>query len=808
MGAVRAWARVDVRRWGSLAVLLLLVAVSAGAVLSAATAVHRGVTALGRLEERSLPATVQIPNFDARVDLTKVRTLPYVEAVAPVAGGGIGLLEDGHHGSTEQNSPVDATLFTDVARPVVLDGRLFDPESPDEAVVTPQWAEDMNRGVGDTATVRLPTPRQQATGTEDVPRGPVVTVRIVGIVLAPGFVDWPGAAGRFIPSPGLAATYRANWDTALTNPRCACQWASVGALVRLEHGAADIPELRSDLVQLYPGYSFNLVNLDEDAQVHQHDIVVQSWGLAIFGAAALLASVVLVGQAVARHVVGAADHLRTGQALGFTRSQLVIAAASGPVVAGALGAAIGAGGAVVASRWTPIGVARAVEPSPGVAVDVAILAPGILVAVALIALVAAATVVRSTGTRERTLSARRSRVAAWASRTGLPVPLQVGARLALEPGRARRSLPVTQTVAAVALAVAGTSAALVIDDGVQDALGHPERYGQTFQAVSFVGFGSTDFLDPDQVEAAVAPIDYVDGLALPRQKSAGADNDRVGVALFSYTSGDKPLPTVVLAGRMPEAANEVALAPAALRSLDADVGDPVTLEGDRGSSTLRIVGRVLTPATDNSRYDQGGWVTDAGYDRLFSGFDAHWVLVSTDSSAGSGPALDRRLTEDAAATLGAGWARTAAFDEMGTTGLTTEPLRQVRWFPTALGGLVVLLAVAALAHAGAAAIRRRAGDLANLRALGMTRAGVSLTVVAQGAVLAGTGLLVGLPVGAALGRTLWRAIADGVPLELVPPSLGVLWLVGPAAVAVAVVLAVVPAVRAARLPVADLLRAE
>ncbi|HWU23112.1 MAG TPA: hypothetical protein VN088_16360, partial [Nocardioides sp.] len=320
MSGVWALVRIDVRRrWGSLLVLALLVALSTGTVLAAATAAHRGATALGRLEAYSRPATVQVPNFDARVDVGVLATLPYVEAVARTSAGGIGLLDDGQQGSTEQNTPVDDVLFHGLERPVVVAGRLFDPAAPDEAVVTPAWARTMHRGVGDTAVVRLPTPREQATGKgNDVPQGPAVTVRIVGIVTTPAYLDWPGQPGWFIPSPGLAEHYRRNWDTSVTNPGCVCQWASVGAMVRLAHGADDIARLRTDLARLFPGHTFNVLNLDQQLQIHQHDVLVQSAGLLAFALAALVAAIVVLAQATGRHVSASRALLRTAAALGHT----------------------------------------------------------------------------------------------------------------------------------------------------------------------------------------------------------------------------------------------------------------------------------------------------------------------------------------------------------------------------------------------------------------------------------------------------------------------------------------------------------
>ena len=75
--------------------------------------------------------------------------------------------------------------------------------------------------------------------------------------------------------------------------------------------------------------------------------------------------------------------------------------------------------------------------------------------------------------------------------------------------------------------------------------------------------------------------------------------------------------------------------------------------------------------------------------------------------------------------------------------------------------------------------------------------------------LAATGLLFGLPLGVALGRVVWRVAAQAVPLEYIaPPMLTGLLLLIPAAVLLVNLIAVLPAVRAARVRPADVLRTE
>jgi ABC-type antimicrobial peptide transport system permease subunit len=162
--------------------------------------------------------------------------------------------------------------------------------------------------------------------------------------------------------------------------------------------------------------------------------------------------------------------------------------------------------------------------------------------------------------------------------------------------------------------------------------------------------------------------------------------------------------------------------------------------------------------------------------------------------------------------------RRVAATVTGTEGAEVTPaippsvvveLRQVRTLPLALGAFLALLAVAAVGHALATAVRRRRVDVAVLRALGMTRWQSRGVVVTQASVLAGVGLAFGIPLGVALGRTVWRVVADYTPLQYVPPlALWALLLVGPVALLVANSLAVWPGHQAARLRIGHVLRAE
>ena len=133
----------------------------------------------------------------------------------------------------------------------------------------------------------------------------------------------------------------------------------------------------------------------------------------------------------------------------------------------------------------------------------------------------------------------------------------------------------------------------------------------------------------------------------------------------------------------------------------------------------------------------------------------------------------------------------------------------MRGLPTLLAGFLALLAIAALGHVLATSVRRRRHEFAVLRALGVTRRGVRLILSAQGTAIGLAGILLGIPLGLAIGRMGWQAVADQVPLLYVSPfGLLALAAVIPVVVVVANLLAVWPGRRASRVHPAEVLRAE
>jgi ABC-type antimicrobial peptide transport system permease subunit len=138
-----------------------------------------------------------------------------------------------------------------------------------------------------------------------------------------------------------------------------------------------------------------------------------------------------------------------------------------------------------------------------------------------------------------------------------------------------------------------------------------------------------------------------------------------------------------------------------------------------------------------------------------------------------------------------------------------QSVKDMAVLPLALSAFLALLAVGAVGHALSIAVRRRRHELAVLRALGMTRRQSRMVVATQASVLAAIGLVFGVPLGLALGRTIWRVVASSAPLAYHPPlAVWALLLIGPVALLAANILAAWPGQHAARLRAGQVLRTE
>lgn len=805
------WLRLEARqRWGSLLVLALLVALAAGTVLTAVAGARRGQTAYDRLLSRTLPATVGVLANQPGFDWAKVEALPEVTATGLfVVYSGAAVYPGPQAGSGAQDlgfPPANAGLMSAVERPVVLQGRRADPARVDEVMATAHYMSAHHLRVGDQLTVHLSSPAQAAAGFDastGEPLGPRLTVHIVGVIRSPFFMDQPGDSGGVEATYGFFQRYR----RFIIGSNRAVTASYVNALIRLKGGEQEIPAFRADLARVTGRSDIDVL----DDAVWIGEPVRKATGyeaacLFAFGLAALLAALFLVGQAVARYASGGAADLRVLKAVGLTRRRAAACAAIAPGLAALAGGGIGVAAAIVASRWTPIGIASLAEPNPGFSADWPVLGTGWAMAVLLVAGGSAVLTRSALTTGKLRATPRGSAVARGAAGAGLPVATVVGARFALERGHGRSAVPVLPAIMGAVAGVLGVLAAFTFSAGVSDAIANPARFGITWQLDTFFGADGQDFGPAAPVERATAASPLVAGYLDVR--IGGAQAKGVSIESFTYAPVDgKRVPVVLTSGGMPHGPDQITLAPTTARELGARVGSVLRLTGGPRMRTMRVSGIGFVPAGPHNSYDQGAWLTPGGFDRLFSGahfaFKFHAALVALKPGVATGTAA-RALTTTAAAIKGG-----AAFPFTPAQGGPVQQLKDLEVLPVALGGFLALLAAGAVSYALTTTVRRRAHELGVLRALGLTTGQARLVIVTQATALAVVGLAAGIPLGLLAGRGIWRVVANFTPLAYQPPfSPWALILIIPAALMAANALALSPGMSAARLRPAHILRKE
>ena len=229
------------------------------------------------------------------------------------------------------------------------------------------------------------------------------------------------------------------------------------------------------------GLTFAVARQDIVRSEVRQAIGPQVVALAVFGAIAALAMLVLAGQALAQLMSRSAQDISVLRALGGSRAQTALAA-SLPGVAAILGATILAvAGAIALSPLAPVGQVRQFDPARGVQADGLVLGAGSALLAAI--LLAALAVMGARATRQVTRPDRErpSAVAHAAAAAGLPAPAVVASRNALEPGSGPQAVPVRATLLGSIAAVTAVVAAAVFGASLTGLVSHPARYGWNWQ---------------------------------------------------------------------------------------------------------------------------------------------------------------------------------------------------------------------------------------------------------------------------------------------------------------------------------------
>jgi ABC-type lipoprotein release transport system permease subunit len=754
---------------------------------------------VGRLER--LPAVLEattVIQFPAHVETTAGRSLQPMESDPCYSGPGqLVTMTDpsGRWGRT-------------INRHRFVAGRAANPSAPDEAVLSVETARRLRLDVDDELTVYR-FGGQDCLATRDSWQ-PARRVRIVGIHLSPGEVRPP--SGMYLQTVELTPAFEQRYGQARDRDEILIARLRAGASVRTLQAQARRAGTET----------FAAVTRADISGLVNRAIRPNEVSLLILGTLTAIAAAVVLGQVLARHAATETGDDGVLTALGMPRRGRLALAALRGVTLGLLAAAIAAVVAVLGSPVMPIGLARTVEPAPGVQVDLVAIGVGALATVAFVAGVTLLGTLVASRRRVRGARTKTATLANAAARAGFSPAAVSGARFALERGSGSAVVPVVSSFAGLTIAVAAVAGSLSFGAGLTHLRTTPRLVGWNWDVVlAYPEEGVPDAPSLEQarerVRAALNTNDIADAAMgtiwspFPDGRDLQLGPDRLDVGGFIAFDGTARFGPSVIRGRKPIAADEIMVGPRTLADLDLHIGDRVEVVGQEGTwdtpgpvttETMRIVGTGLAPMT--TALGRGAVITLAGLQRLNSqATEQAWFVRAV-------PGANRTEVVDAFRSAFPGTPRTAIvpFGSEETTDLGLN-LEQIGSVPLLFAVIMAIMAAAVLAHVLTVAARARRRDLAVLRALGFSRSQILRTLTWQSSIYAVGALAIGVPVGVALGRAAWRVYATNlgaVPEVVVPwPALVV---AAGAAIVLAATVALIPAASVARTRPGAVLRAE
>jgi hypothetical protein len=823
VSAARYWWRLagqpSWRQAVALALLTgLLGAVALGAVAGArrtAGAYDRYLTAI-RASDVFVNVPGKLPGEPVLRPIRLIRQLPGITASAPYLGLSAAPVINGRVDRSANVPPLNGSLdgeYWTQDRMTVLAGRLPPASATSQIVIAASAVKLLHARLGGQVTYAF------VRFGERGPIGPVVrkSFRVAAIVeLPPVLVDSSDTAVFAILPPGA---------TRQALPFYGYAWIAA----RLAHGTAGIPALQRELAGLAAHMAardrrltsnpFDIRRADITRDQVRDSIRPDVAALAIFGAIAALALLVLTGQGLTQLVSRSVAAGGTARMLGATRAQAALATALPGAVAIAAGTALAVAGAVALSPLAPVGPVRRFDPARGVHADALVLGGGAAVAILLLTGLLALLAARSARQRTAPAAGRPSAVAAAAARAGLPPTAVVGSRNALEPGAGTRAVPVRSVLAGSAAAVTAVVTSVVFGASLTGLTTHPARYGWNWDVVLQTQAGFSQFR-PGALSRLITGQPAVAGwseLAFAQETLDGQVLPVMGIARH-----DEPVQPPTIRGRPLASSRQIELGETSLRQLGKRIGDTVQVGTGKNAQTLTITGTVALPSFGKATGDhvslgRGAMMTEDALLAVQGRRPGSLTRQDTlDLSLPSAVAIDL-VPGTTAAQRSALVHRIVSANPDGQPGGTYEVptavsssvhnAGQLGGLPLALATGLAAAAVLSIGLTVLSSVRRRRQELALLKALGMTRGQLWRVVTWQTGLILGLAVAVGLPLGIAAGRWAWAAFAGSlgaVPVTEVPLAtlgLGVLLLA-----AVGSLLTTIPAALAARTHSGALLR--
>lgn len=821
----------------------MLIALTGGLAMASVAGARRTQSSYPTYLASTSPSTLSMGVFSPRgngssgPDISaKIRRLPEVidlhtflsPLVVPLAPNGAPQLNS--VGTVPVGGSLDGYLTAE-DRLTAVKGRLANPRSPDEIVLTSAAARIWGVHVGQTVPLGYYNSRQAdlpGFGTPTVKPVVRVMARVTGLVVFNSEIvqdDVDRAYGFVFLTPAMLRQAVRVDPSAVTPAFYA---------IRLRHGDLHLAQVERELVSLVPkGYSFTFhVTANNLAKV-ELAVKPESVALAAFGIIAALICLILSAQALSRQLRRDVADGAVLQALGASPRDILVEVLVPAVAIVFIGMLLAVLVAVALSPLAPLGPIRPVYPNLGIAEDWTVLGIGAAAIGIYLGAFAASVAWRTAPHRRRprhdTIPSR-STLMGRAQNVGAPITATLGMHFALNSRRNRGDDTVRSVLVGAVLAVTLIVTTLTFASGINTLVSHPRLYGWNW---NYELNPSSNF-PPKALSLLVHDPDVAAWGGVVLYGSIAIDGVEVPMLLMPASS---PVGPPILSGHGLSSNHEIVLGSATLALLHEHVGQTVSVTYGSPSSApiyipptrLTIVGTATFPAVGFADIISGhtsmgtGALVPEGIvpatlrravtspDPNQNGFQLVFVRLRSGVTPAEGLSDMKRITEAANALLAA---------DPHTRGNTVGVLgpqrpaqivnyRSIGSTPIVLATGLAAGAIVALTLTLMASVRRRRRDLALLKTLGFTRRQIASTVAWQATVDGLVGAVVGVPLGILLGRELWILFArsiDAVPLPTVPVAS--LLIVGLGTIVVANVAAAWPGRRAAATPVALALRAE
>ncbi len=779
------------RRWRSWLILVILIAVVGGLVLAAAAAGRRTATAFPRFVAahgydsvvftlRPLPGLAKLPD----VASVTIAGEPFNGNVTCACKAGI------NSGDLSVNdlSPAGLARVTKL-----IAGRMPLQSSPDQVLASFNLEQDYGVHIGTVIHTPFYTPAQEQSllgGANVAPAGPTIAFHVVGIE----------AAETEFPT-GQVSNYNLYPTQAFARTVGRRVGSGMQYLVRLRHGEADLSRFGAEMSSMHVLQAEPTDPLAAEVTSSIHPQAVGWWVLAVLAALAALA---VIGQALGRQSAVEGEQYPTLAALGIRRYQLVAIGTTRNLVV----ATIGAVGAVLVafalSPLTPVGEARLAEPSTGLAFDPLVLLLGALTIVVVVLLLGIWPAIRASRTRigDDRAPDTPSPIVTRLAGTGAPPSIVIGVRHAVERGRGTATVPVGSALFGTVLAVLALCATAVFGASLSHLTATPKLYGEDYQLF---------FSEGGQLgipESAVTHLKHdreITGIMVGTRNEVTINAVSVYTVAGSAVRG--PLLLSRIEGQLPAGNGQIMMGATTLRQVHARVGSAVTVAVPLpGGGTRTAMFRVVGTGSFPGQFGLGGLGTGAAFT-----MDAYLNVVcpagphqrscqqayyanqefAVFATAASGVRGQDEITHFINAFPGVA-SRPAISSSLVNFGEAVN-------FPLILGLMLALFGTATLVHLLVVSVVRRRHEIGLLKALGFVNRQVGAAVCWQATTVALVGIVVGVPLGVAIGGVVWRAFASN--LGAVPVSTVPVWLIaalGGGVLVVANLLALAPAWVAAR----------